>query len=75
VNLRAVRRGTQSSTRCCLGSDTRGGVTLTRRAIYGVNRASASPGLRVRQAAPAGEAIKGPHRLKPVPLIESCTRQ
>ncbi len=35
-----------------------GGITLTRRAIYRVNRVAASPGVRVRQAAPAGEAIK-----------------
>src|SRR5260370_38586621 len=35
-----------------------GGITLTRRAIYRVNRVPASPGLRVRQAAPPGEALK-----------------
>ena len=56
VNLRAV--GGRNQVCIVVSAAIRGGgITLTRRAIYRVNRVSASPGLRVRQAAPAGEAI------------------
>ena len=58
VNLRAVGRARDQVRIVVSAAIREGGITLTRRAIYRVNRVSASPGLRVRQAAPAGEAIK-----------------